>query len=73
MSVLDLEPGFYQISNLKLEIRNEMTLEKIAPGGEALPGQDLISAGVCDLQEGRETIAALLVAIGAPRVLRIGI
>lgn len=39
----------------------------------ALPGQDLIEAGVADLRDGRETIAALLVAIGSPRLERIGI
>jgi hypothetical protein len=38
----------------------------------ALPGQDLIAAGLCDLRDGRETVAALLVAIGAPRLLRLG-
>ena len=31
-----------------------------------LPGEDLIEAGLLDLRAGRETIAALLVAIGAP-------
>lgn len=39
----------------------------------ALPGSDLIEAGVLDLLEGRETIPALLVAIGAPRLRRLGI
>lgn len=38
----------------------------------ALPGGDLIDAGLQDLSDGRETIAALLVAIGAPRLRRIG-
>jgi len=38
-----------------------------------LPGEDLIEAGVRDLIERRETIAALLVAIGAPRLRQIGI
>jgi hypothetical protein len=38
-----------------------------------LPGNDLIEAGVRDLQDGRETIAALLVAIGGPRLRRVGI
>jgi hypothetical protein len=38
-----------------------------------LPGEDLIEAGVQDLRDGRETIAALLVAIGSPRLRRIGI
>lgn len=39
----------------------------------ALPGADLIEAGVRDLQEQRETIPALLVAIGSPRLRRLGI
>jgi len=38
-----------------------------------LPGEDLIEAGVRDLQAGRETIAALLVAIGSPRLRRLGV
>jgi hypothetical protein len=32
----------------------------------ALPGGDLVSEGLDDLAHGRETIAALLVSIGAP-------
>jgi len=39
----------------------------------ALPGGDLIDEGVTDLREGRETVAALLVAIGSPRLRRLGI
>lgn len=39
----------------------------------ALPGSDLIESGLNDLREGRRTIAALLVAIGAPRLRRLGI
>ncbi len=39
----------------------------------ALPGGDLIDEGLTDLREGRETIAALLVAIGSPRLRRLGI
>lgn len=37
-----------------------------------LPGGDLIDDGLNDLTLGRETIAALLVAIGAPRLRRLG-
>lgn len=37
-----------------------------------LPGEDLIEAGVRDLHAGRETIASLLVAIGSPRLRRLG-
>ena len=40
---------------------------------QALPGSDLIEVGLNDLQEHRETIAALVVAIGAPRLRRLGI
>jgi hypothetical protein len=39
----------------------------------ALPGQDLIQAGLDDLTRGRESVAALLVSIGAPRLRRLGI
>lgn len=38
-----------------------------------LPGDDLIEVGLRDLNAGRETIEALLVAIGAPRLKRIGL
>ena len=39
----------------------------------ALPGADLIEAGISDLREQRETIEALLVAIGSPRLRDIGL
>jgi hypothetical protein len=38
-----------------------------------IPGADLITAGIRDLDEGRETVASLLVTIGAPRLRRIGL
>lgn len=38
-----------------------------------MPGEDLIEAGLKDLRAGRESIAALLVAIGAPRLRRLGL
>lgn len=38
-----------------------------------LPAGELIEAGAQDLREGRETVAALLVAVGAPRLRRLGI
>ena len=38
-----------------------------------LPGQDLIDAGLEDLARGRESVAALLVSIGAPRLRRLGL
>jgi len=40
---------------------------------DALPGADLIETGLKDLYDGRETVAALLVAIGAPRLQRLGL
>jgi hypothetical protein len=39
----------------------------------ALPGADLVEAGLSDLQAGRESVAALLVAIGAPRLALLGL
>jgi len=39
----------------------------------ALPGEDLIEAGLKDLREGRETIPALLVAFCSPRLRRLGL
>lgn len=39
----------------------------------ALPGGDLNDDGLSDLRDGRETIAALLVAIGSPRLRRLGL
>jgi len=38
-----------------------------------LPGSDLIDTGLRDLRAGRETVEALLVAIGAPRLRNIGL
>lgn len=40
---------------------------------EALPGEEWIREGVDDLAHGRESVAALLVAVGAPRLRRAGI
>jgi hypothetical protein len=39
----------------------------------ALPGAELIESGLKDLREQRETIEALLVSIGEPRLRRIGL
>lgn len=39
----------------------------------ALPAAQLIESGLKDLREQRETIEALLVAIGEPRLRRIGL
>jgi hypothetical protein len=38
-----------------------------------LPGGDLVREGLDDLRNGRETAPALLVAVGAPRLRRLGI
>lgn len=38
----------------------------------SLPGEELITAGVHDLSQGCETTAALLVAIGAPKLRSLG-
>jgi len=38
-----------------------------------LPGGDVVREGLDDLRNGRETAPALLVAIGAPRLRRLGI
>jgi hypothetical protein len=37
-----------------------------------LPGAELIERGLRELHEGQETLASLLVSIGAPRLRRIG-
>ncbi|MGI8811650.1 MAG: hypothetical protein ACR2IH_03880 [Pyrinomonadaceae bacterium] len=37
------------------------------------PGEDIIEDGIKDLVEGRESIASLLVSIGAPRLRRLGL
>lgn len=39
----------------------------------SLPGVDLVERGAADLDAGRESIEALLVSIGAPRLRSIGI
>ncbi|MBI2123008.1 MAG: hypothetical protein HYT96_02485 [Armatimonadetes bacterium] len=38
-----------------------------------LPGQDLIEAGMADLERGRDSVPALLVSIAAPRLRRLGL
>jgi hypothetical protein len=40
---------------------------------DALPGADLIRAGLQDLRTGVESEAALLVSVGAPRLRQLGI
>jgi len=38
----------------------------------ALPGAELVEKGITDLSHGIESVEALLVSIGAPRLRRIG-
>ena len=38
-----------------------------------LPGQDLMAAGLADLDRGIESVTALLVSIGAPRLAALGV
>jgi hypothetical protein len=38
-----------------------------------LPGADLLQQGFVDLRAGKETVAELLVAIGEPRLARLGL
>lgn len=40
---------------------------------ELLPGDELIRSGIQDLRAGIESISALLVSIGAPRLRRLGL
>ena len=45
-------------------------MEKIPPD---LPGADLVARGLEDLSRGRESLEALLVSIGAPRLRSAGL
>lgn len=47
-----------------------MTAESAGP---TLPGADLVERGVDDLRRGRPSVEALLVAVGAPRLRRLGV
>ena len=38
-----------------------------------LPGEDLVARGLDDLEHGTESVSALLVSIGAPRLRALGI
>ncbi|HVF62275.1 MAG TPA: hypothetical protein VNJ70_20885 [Thermoanaerobaculia bacterium] len=40
---------------------------------ENFPGSDLVREGIADLEQGIESVPALLVSIGAPRLRRIGL
>jgi hypothetical protein len=39
----------------------------------ALPGEDIIEAGLADLARGLDSIPALVVAVGAPRLRQLGV
>jgi hypothetical protein len=49
-----------------------MVSDTTGPGRALLPGGDLIEAGLDDLARGVESVSALLVSIGAPRLRRVG-
>lgn len=38
-----------------------------------VPGADLVAEGLADLASGAETVASLLVSIGAPRLRQLGV
>ena len=40
---------------------------------ESLPGSDLVSRGLADLSRGTESLEALLVSVGAPRLRALGL
>lgn len=40
---------------------------------DELPGGDLVREGIEELREGKESVASLLVAIGAPRLRLLGV
>jgi len=42
-------------------------------GTSALPGRELVDAGLADLSRGLTSVPALLVLIGAPRLRRLGV
>lgn len=50
-----------------------MTIVSAVDGFDRLPGAELVAAGVDDLRAGTESIAALLVSMGAPRLAALGL
>jgi hypothetical protein len=42
-------------------------------GVQTLPGEDLVRKGLADLDRGLESVEALLVSIGAPRLTALGL
>jgi hypothetical protein len=45
----------------------------MVPWSPELPGADLVTAGLADLERGVESVPALLVSIGAPRLEALGV
>ena len=45
----------------------------MAAPGDGIPGEELVAAGVEALRQGKLSIEALLVAVGAPRLRSLGI
>jgi hypothetical protein len=54
-------------------MESRRTREQPGPDPDGLPGAELIAAGLADLERGVESVEALLVSIGAPRLLRLGL
>lgn len=48
-------------------------LRPVAVNYDDLPGGEMIAQGLTDLERGEETVASLLVSIGAPRLRRSGV
>jgi hypothetical protein len=48
-------------------------MAKISVGLHAAPGADLVERGIEDLKSERDSVEALLVSIGAPRLAALGI
>jgi hypothetical protein len=46
---------------------------RMVVGMDSLPGSELVKTGIVDLQGSRETVPALLVAIGAPKLRKLGL
>ena len=52
---------------------SDVSPETSGPLHATLPGADLVRRGMADLARGEETVEALLVSIGAPRLERLGL
>lgn len=56
-----------------LGVQNSVTIVRVKAIPADIPGSELVSAGLADLQADRETPPALLVAMAAPRLRRVGV